>query len=144
MARTGCGVVGPAVRGDDLALITANETITRHAVDQNVRVEDDSCRTPDDFLSEVLSSAADDLLGVYEVWWQANAWYPAWPLSRRLQLAESTVTALVRDGLVRLCRGSWETAADNAVPIEETDAVLRDWATWAIPDRPHVFLFATH
>jgi cobalamin biosynthesis Mg chelatase CobN len=87
----------------------------------------------------VLSTAADDLLGVYEVWWQANAWYPAWPLSRRLQLAEATVTALVRDRRVRLCRGNWETAADNAVPIEETDAVLRDWATWAIPDGPHVF-----
>jgi hypothetical protein len=53
MARTGCGIVGPA--------------IPRYAVGQNVRVEDDSYRTPDDFLSEVLSSAADDLLGVYEV-----------------------------------------------------------------------------
>jgi hypothetical protein len=42
MARTGCGVVWPAARGDDLVVTTANGTITRHASGQNVHVEDDS------------------------------------------------------------------------------------------------------
>jgi hypothetical protein len=100
-------------------------------------------RSVEDFLISVLSDAADDLSGVYEVWWQANAWYPGWPLSRRLQLAEDTVSGLVGDGLAKLCRGDWETADAHPVPAEETEAVLRDWETWAIPDGPLVFLFTT-
>jgi hypothetical protein len=100
-------------------------------------------RSAEDFLTTVLSDAADDLSGVYEVWWQANAWYPGWPLSRRLQLAEDTVTGLVRDGLARLYRGEWETAGDHPVPSDETEALLRKWETWTIPEGPFVFLYAT-
>ena len=100
-------------------------------------------RSAEDFLVTVLSDAADDLSGVYEVWWQANAWYPGWSLSQRLRLAEDTVARLISDGLVRLYRGDWETAGAHVVPVEETEAVLRDWKTWTIPDGPHVFLFAT-
>jgi hypothetical protein len=47
-------------------------------------------------------------------------------------------------GLVSLCRGEWEDAADHPVPPEERDAILRDWATWAVPEGPHVFIVATH
>lgn len=102
----------------------------------------DGC-SAEDFLARVLSDASDDLSGVYEVWWQANAWYPNWPLSRCLQLAEETVARLVHDGLVRLYRGDWKTADSHPIPLNETETVLRAWETWAIPDGPDVFLFAT-
>jgi hypothetical protein len=97
----------------------------------------------EDFLFRVLSDASDDLSGVYEVWWQANALYPKWPLSRCLQLAEEAVATLVRDRLVRLYRGDWKTASSHPISLDETEAVLRMWDTWAIPDGPRVFLFAT-
>lgn len=103
----------------------------------------DGGHSAQDFLVRVLSDASDDLSGIYEVWWQANTWYPSWPLSRRLQLAEDTVARLVREGLVRLYRGDWETAVSHPIPLDETEAVLLAWETWAIPDGPHVFLTAT-
>jgi hypothetical protein len=80
---------------------------------------------------------------VYEVLWLANAWYPGWPVSARLQRAEEAVAGLIGDGLVALCRGEWEDADERPVPPEETAAVLRDWATWAVPEGPHVFIIAT-
>jgi hypothetical protein len=106
-------------------------------------VATDERRSPEDFLVDVLADAASYMLGVYEVLWMANTWWPDWPLSRRLRTAEETVASLVRSGLVRLYRGDWETAEDNPIRAEETQTVLRDWETWAIPDGPHVFLLAT-
>jgi len=58
-------------------------------------------------------------------------------------LAEDAVARLVRDGLVRLYQGDWKTAGSHPVSLDETEAVLRAWDTWAIPDGPHVFLFVT-
>lgn len=106
-------------------------------------VTNDDGYSTEDFRFRVLSDASDDLSGVYEAWWQANALYPEWPLSRRLQLAEDAVARLVRDGLVRLYQGDWKTAGSHPVSLDETEAVLRAWDTWAIPDGPHVFLFVT-
>lgn len=97
-------------------------------------VQHDERRSPEAFVSEVLGEAADDLTGVYEV---------LWLMSERLQVAEQAIARLVSEGLVTLCHGEWEDAADHPVPVAETDAVLRDWATWAIPEGPHVFIFAT-
>jgi hypothetical protein len=106
-------------------------------------VQHDERRSPEAFVFEVLGESADDLTGVYEVLWLANTWYPEWLMSERLQVAEQAIARLVSEGLVTLCRGEWEDAADHPVPVAETDAVLRDWATWAIPEGPHVFIFAT-
>ena len=107
-------------------------------------MRDETRRSPEAFALEILSDAADDLIGVYETWWLANAWYPDWPLSRRLQAAEYAAARLVSDGLVTLCRGELDDAADHPVPLAEADEVLRDWSTWAIPQGPHVFIFATN
>ena len=106
-------------------------------------VQHDDYRSPEAFVLQVLGDATDDLTGVYEVLWMANSWYPDWPMSCRVHVAEQAVAKLVGEGLVMLCRGDWEDAADHPVLLEETDAVLRDWATWAIPEGPHVFVFAT-
>lgn len=100
-------------------------------------------RPPDDFARAVLDDAGEDLIGAYEVLGLANAWYPGWPMSWRRQLAEQTLATLVREGLVTLCRGNWEDAADHPVPRDELDAVLRDPATWFIPEGVHVFLYTT-
>jgi hypothetical protein len=81
--------------------------------------------------------------GVYEVWWQANARYPDWPLSGRLRAAEQAVAKLVCDGLVTLGRGDYQDAADHPIPLAETADVLRDWATWVIPQGPDVYMLAT-
>jgi hypothetical protein len=113
------------------------------AARQNVGMSEAAERSAEEFLIHVLSNASDDLQGVYEVWWHANGWYPHWPLSRRLQLAEDTVATLLSEGLVRMFRGDWETADGHPVPDDETATVLGDWETWAVPQGPHVFLFAT-
>lgn len=106
-------------------------------------MQENEHRSPEAFVREVLGNATDDLTGLYEVLWLANAWYPDWPVSARLQVAEQAVAELVSQGLVTLCRGEWEDAADHPVPSQETGAVLRDWTTWAIPEGPRVFIFAT-
>jgi hypothetical protein len=106
-------------------------------------VQPDKGRSPEAFALLVLGDAVDDPTGVYEVWWLANAWYPDWPLSERLRAAEQAVAKLVCDGLVTLGRGDYQDAADHPIPLAETADVLRDWATWAIPQGPDVYMFAT-
>lgn len=93
------------------------------------------------FKAEVVSDQGQDDQGVYEVWWQANTWYPEQPLSTRLAIAESVVRELTRTGLVRLVRGEW-TGPDHArEPVPDVEAALRDWATWVPqPGQPVVWM----
>ena len=97
----------------------------------------------EDFKLTVVSDASEDWLGVYEVWWQANGWYPGRPVGERLTLAENAVLDLLSEGLVEMYRGeSWE-GEKSVVPADERDAVLRAWETWTVPDGPRAFLSAT-
>lgn len=55
-----------------------------------------------EFLQHVLYDSAEDQTGVFEVLALADAWYPDWPLDRRLRLAEDTLMRLLTDGLIGL------------------------------------------
>src|SRR4051812_16925033 len=89
--------------------------------------------TFDDFKLAVVSDTLDDWLGVYEVRWQANGWYPARPLSERLAIAECATAELLRDGLVELYRTESAEGAKSAVAPAEQREVLEAWETWAVP-----------
>lgn len=84
----------------------------------------------DAFKAEVVSDLRDDNQGVYEVWWQANTWYPDQLLSARLAIAESVVRDLLREGRITLVRGEWIGPDHVREPVADVDAALRDWATW--------------
>lgn len=95
----------------------------------------------DAFKSEVVSDQGDDTQGVYEVWWQANSWYPEQPLSTRLAIAEAVVSDLLRERRITLVRGEWIGPDDAREPVADVDAALRDWATWVPqPDKPVVWM----
>jgi hypothetical protein len=96
----------------------------------------------DDVRAEILSTATEDLNGVWEAWWSANGLLPALPLSARLALAEEALRSLIAEGLVRLSCGSWEMQAE--VPPGEVESLLRQHDTWvASPDHDLVFFAAT-
>ena len=67
---------------------------------------------------------------MYEVWWQANSWYPDHPMSTRLAIAESVVRDLLREGRITLVHGEWIGPDHAREPVTDADAALRDWATW--------------
>lgn len=95
----------------------------------------------DAFKAEVVSDQEDDNQGVYEVWWQANSWYPDKPLSTRLAIAESVVRDLLRNGRVTLVRGEWIGPDHAREPVADVDAALLEWATWVPqPDKPTVWM----
>ena len=95
----------------------------------------------DAFKAEVISDQADDNHGLYEVWWQANSWYPQQPLSTRLAIAESVVRDLLRDGRITLVRGEWIGPEYERKPILDVDAALLDWTTWVPqPNAPVVWM----
>jgi hypothetical protein len=92
--------------------------------------------------AEVLSSATEDLTGVYEAWWTANTMHPELALSTRLALAEEALNSLLSDGLVVLSRGSWESQVP--VPEHDVERVLREHKTWAVDDATdRIFFEAT-
>ncbi|CAN5638780.1 hypothetical protein BH11ACT8_BH11ACT8_05220 [soil metagenome] len=98
----------------------------------------------DAFRAAVLSDQGDDHQGVYEVWWQANSWYPDQPVSTRLAIAEAVVTDLLREERIRLVRGEWIGPGHPCEPVTDVDAALRDWATWVPqPGVPVVWLAET-
>lgn len=95
----------------------------------------------DAFKAEVVSDQKDDTQGVYEVWWQANTWYPAPPLSTRLAIAESVAHDLLLEGRITLVRGEWIGPDHAREPAADVDAALRDRATWVPqPDNPVVWM----
>jgi hypothetical protein len=96
----------------------------------------------DDVRTEILSTATEDLNGVWEAWWTVNRLRPELPLSSRLALAEEALRSLLAQDLVRLSRGSWDAQVD--VPSADVNDVLRDYETWvASADRELVFFTAT-
>ena len=92
--------------------------------------------------AEILSSATEDLTGVYEAWWTANSMRPHLALSSRLALAEASLTSLLADGLIVLRRGSWESQIP--VPEQDVERVLRAYKTWTVDDeKDRIFFEAT-
>jgi hypothetical protein len=102
-----------------------------------------------DGLDALRASVRSDLdredVGVYEVWWEANGLFPDWPASRRLAAAETVVTELIDEGLVRLWRGRWVGPEEErrAVPSGEVTDVLRAWSTW-VPQQDEVVWMDAH
>lgn len=95
----------------------------------------------DAFMADVVSDQGHDSQGVYEVWWQANTWYPDQPLSTRLAIAESVVRDLLREGRITLVRGEWIGPDHAREPVTDVDTALRDWATWVLQaDKPVVWM----
>lgn len=95
----------------------------------------------DAFKADVVLDQERDEQGVYEVWWNANTWYPDQPLSIRLAIAESVVSDLLREGRITLVLGEWIGPDHPREAVEDVDASLREWATWVPqPDKPVVWM----
>jgi hypothetical protein len=90
----------------------------------------------------LLEDAVNDVIGVYEAWWEANTRWPDRPCSERLRLAEQALLSALDEGLVTIEVGSW---TDGTKPVDNDEArrLLRDWETWAIPEGPKVFFWCT-
>jgi hypothetical protein len=90
----------------------------------------------------VVQDARANPVGVYEAWWSANTFWPARPLSERLRLAEQAVASALDDGLIVIEVGS---PNDGSTPVDDTEGrrLLNEWATWAIPEGPRVFMWPT-
>lgn len=94
-----------------------------------------------EFKVDVLTDQERDSQGVYEVLWSANSRWPDLPVSTRLAIAERVVSDLLHEGRVRLVRGKWIGPEFDREPVSDPEAVLRDWATWALPpDQPVVWM----
>ena len=90
----------------------------------------------------LIADAMDDVIGVYEAWWSANTLWPEKRPSERLRIAEEAVQSALDDGFVRIEVGSW---ADGTNPVDDAEGrrLLNEWATWAIPNGPKVFVWRT-
>jgi len=89
--------------------------------------------------AEILSSATEDLHGVWEAWWIANRLFPTLRLSARLSLAEQALSSLVAGGLVTISRGSWDSQV--AMPAEDVRELLREYDTWVASDKADLTFF---
>ena len=87
----------------------------------------------DAFKAAIVRDQETDSQGVYEVWWQANTWYPDQLLSTRLAMAEQVVRDLLDEGRVILVQGQWISPAHEREPVADVEAAIRAWATW-VPD----------
>jgi hypothetical protein len=94
----------------------------------------------EDFKASVVFDMSQDSQGVYEVWWAANSWYPALPLSRRLAIAENVVSDLLAEGRVTLVRGKWIGPDHEREAVGDAQSTLLDWATWVPQDESVVWL----
>ena len=85
-----------------------------------------------EFKWETLAEISEDIQGVHEILWTANAWYPRASASERLAMAERVVRELLAEGLANLVRDGF-SSAPTPIPREEHDSVLRAWVTWSLP-----------
>jgi hypothetical protein len=93
---------------------------------------------------EILVCAAEDLTGVWEAWFQANATFPELPISERVALAERALRDLYGDGLITFYRGTWAENDQQEIAGEDAAAALREYDAWVPPNnRPTVFFLAT-
>jgi len=151
---------GPILDGPDLSFGRGWTNAVRRGDDVTVRllaggVGDAGARPvspPDDALRrEILAQCRGGRIGVHQVLWLTNRWYPERRASERLALAESAVWGLLHEGLIGLRRvgadSDEEPAAgtDHAAEVlapADWEEILLDWRTWADPARPTVLIEA--
>lgn len=95
----------------------------------------------DDLKYDVVWSANEDMSGVHEVLWSANAWWPQHAASERLRAAEAALRWALERRLIDLYYGD----SNDARPLakHECDEALRSWRSWAIHDGPCLFFWRT-
>lgn len=95
----------------------------------------------DDLKYEVVFSANEDAIGVHEVLWSANGWWPDKRASERLGMAEEALLWALERALITLHYENTDDA--RALAPHEIPERLRAWQTWAIPDGPCLFFWRT-
>lgn len=70
---------------------------------------------------EVLSSASEDYLGLYEVVWRLNTLQPSATVAEKYAAADSAVRSLLRSDYVRLYRLPWRAPSTEAEPVAVAD-----------------------
>ncbi|MEP0547971.1 MAG: hypothetical protein ABJF88_13635 [Rhodothermales bacterium] len=82
---------------------------------------------------EVLSAAAEDWLGLYEVVWCLNTLQPMATVTEKYAAAEEAVRSLLRSGSVSLYRLPWQEPSTVADLVEtaEVEAVLANPQSWS-------------
>jgi hypothetical protein len=90
---------------------------------------------------EVIAQCRAGRIGIHQVLWLTNRWYPERRVSERLALAEEAVWGLLHEGLVRLCRVETDVA-DEVVAKDDWEGILLDWRTWADADAAAVLIEA--
>jgi hypothetical protein len=88
---------------------------------------------------EILAQCTTARIGVHQVLWLANRWYPERRASERLALAEGALWGLLHEHRVGLRRLGGK-AADEAVAQTDWEGILLDWKTWSDADRPAVLI----
>jgi hypothetical protein len=90
---------------------------------------------------EILAQCRTGRIGIHQVLWLSNRWYPERRVSERLALAENAVWGLLHEQAVGLRRVEPDTE-DEPVGRDEWEAILLDWRTWADTDTPGVLIEA--
>jgi len=85
--------------------------------------------------AEVLSLAAEDQFGLYEVVWRLNVLYPEASTEQKVEAAQRAMVDLLDDGLVEICFGATSAwSACEALPTLSAREAIVDPGAWASPD----------
>jgi hypothetical protein len=78
----------------------------------------------------IIEFGSEDYYGLYD----AIPDLPNTPVEERIAVAREALRALVQEGLVVLCVGTWEANAFTVIPPEGVDSVLDDPTSWKVSD----------
>jgi hypothetical protein len=90
---------------------------------------------------EILAQCRAGRIGIHQVLWLTNRWYPERRVSERLALAEAAVWGLLHERLVGLLRTAPDVD-DEPVAQADWESILLDWKTWAAADEPSILIEA--
>ncbi len=112
---------GPALAGPDLSFgrgwtnaVKRSENVTdRLLAAGHADVGQPSSPVVDTLRREILAQSAGGRIGVHQVLWLTNRWYPERRVSERLALAETAVWELLHERLIGLRRASTDAEASR-------------------------------
>lgn len=83
---------------------------------------------------EILTSAIEDISGLYEIIWGLNTIYPDVSENIKISVAQPIIKLLLQTGLVQLYKCKWTTNQEQIISPADWDRVIDDVLNWNIPN----------
>src|ERR1700733_5974295 len=82
---------------------------------------------------EIVSSANEDMTGLYEVIWALNTQYPTITKADKINYSKLAITELIQKNIIDLYKKNWDTGVEQKIEKETALEIVIHNNSWDAP-----------